>query len=77
MGGRCKLSIFSEITRINEFELIVYARYLIKRKRLDDACLLLLRLLNFADTEARQHSRVEILNLLAILSYRKTACRYR
>ncbi len=66
-----KLSIYSEINRIREFELIVYARVLAARNRTDDAELLLTRLLSFAEAEARPHSRVEILNLLAMLAYKR------
>ncbi|MEA4889902.1 MAG: LuxR C-terminal-related transcriptional regulator [Clostridiaceae bacterium] len=66
-----RLGIYSHINKINEFELIVYARMLMKRNQPDDARLLLLRLLSFADTEGRQHSKTEILNLLAILACQK------
>lgn len=75
-----KLNIYSEINRINEFAMIVYARVLMAGNRTDDAGLLLVRLLSFAEAEARPHSRVEILNLLAMLAYGKgelsTAVRY-
>lgn len=69
--GSSKLSIYSEISRINEFELIVYARVLMAKDRTDDAGLLLARLLSFTETEARPHSKVEILNLLAMLAYKR------
>ncbi len=67
-----KLSIYSEINRIKEFELIVYARILIARNHTDDAGILLARLLSFTEAEARPHSRVEILNLLAVLAYKRS-----
>ena len=63
-----KLDIFTGIDRIREFELIVYARVLIAKDRLHDAGLLLQRLLAFTGENARRHSRVEVLNLLALLA---------
>ncbi len=66
-----KLSIYSEITSTREFDFIVYARTLIAKNQYDDAEILLTRLLAFADHESRLHSKVEILNLFAILSYKK------
>lgn len=69
--GSSKLSIYSEISRIKEFELIVYTRALMAKNRTDDAGLLLTRLLSFTEAEARPHSKVEILNLLAMLAYKK------
>ncbi len=65
-----KLGIFTEISRIREFELIVYARVLILLNRPQDAELLLQRLLTFSGDNRRLHSRVEVLNLLAMLAYR-------
>lgn len=62
----CKLRIYQEITRTREYELIVFARVLMERKRFEDAAILLHRLLTFAEVEKRLHSMVEILNLLAI-----------
>ncbi len=66
-----KLSIFSEVSRAREFELIVYARALVFARRQHDAKLLLQRLLTFAEGSSRLHSQVEILNLLALLDYRQ------
>ncbi len=65
-----KLDIFSEINRIREFELLVYARVLILLNRAQDAEILLQRLLTFTGDNRRPHSRVEVLNLLALLAYR-------
>lgn len=67
----CKLSSFTNINRVKEFELIVYARILMAKERLSDAQLMLQRLLNFAEDTGRLHSKVEVLNLLAILAYKK------
>ncbi len=65
-----KLDIFTELGRVREFELIVYARALILSNRTQDAELLLQRLLTFSGDNRRLHSRVEVLNLLALLAYR-------
>ncbi|KJR47573.1 regulatory protein, LuxR [Desulfosporosinus sp. I2] len=65
-----KLSIFTEIDRVREFELIVYARVLILINRTQDARLLLQRLLAFTGESKRLHSQVEVLNILALLSFR-------
>ncbi|HWP95571.1 MAG TPA: LuxR C-terminal-related transcriptional regulator [Syntrophomonadaceae bacterium] len=66
-----KLNIYSDINKVMEFEFIVFARVLMAGDQYDDAEMLLLRLLSFAGGESRQHSKVEILNLLAILLYKK------
>jgi LuxR family maltose regulon positive regulatory protein len=66
-----KLSIFSEISRAREFELIVLARALWAKKNTNDAEILLMRLLAFAEAENRPHSMVEILNLLAMIACQK------
>lgn len=66
-----KLGMFTELSKAREFELIVYARVLVCKGRLQDAKLLLERLLSFTDGNNRNHSRVEILNLLALLHYRE------
>lgn len=63
-----KLHIFSEINRVREFELIVLARALWAKNDTNDAELLLMRLLPFAQAEGRLHSEVEILNLLAMIA---------
>jgi LuxR family maltose regulon positive regulatory protein len=62
----CKLGIYHEISRVKEFELIVYARALMAKGLLNDADILLKRLLIFAEGKLRLHSEVEILNLLAV-----------
>lgn len=61
-----RLSLYEDIIRTREYELIVLARVLIAKKRYGDAQLLLNRLLNFAQGLKRSHSIVEITNLLAI-----------
>lgn len=65
----CKLGIYHEITRTKEFELLVYARFLIARGSFGEAAILLQRLLAFAESLGQRHSMVEILNLLAIASF--------
>ncbi len=70
-----KLNIFSEISRIREFELIVFSRALISLKRTQDAQLLLQRLLAFSEETKRLHSRVEVLNILALLTFRENRIR--
>jgi LuxR family transcriptional regulator, maltose regulon positive regulatory protein len=65
----CQLNIFTGVNRIREFELLIYARVLMMKERLHDARLLLQRLLSFTEENARLHSRVEVLNLLALLDY--------
>ena len=55
------LNIFTEISRIREFELIVYSRVLMSKNHLNDAKSLLQRLLAFTEDSGRLHSRVEIL----------------
>lgn len=64
-----KLTIFTELNRIREFELLVYARVLIFLDRSQDAELLLQRLLAFTGENRRLHSRAEVLNLLAMLAF--------
>lgn len=64
-----QLNIFIEINRIREYELLIYARVLVAKERLHDAKLLLQRLLAFTEQNNRLHSRVEALNLLALLDY--------
>lgn len=65
-----KLTVFTEINRIREFELIVFARVLIWMNRSHDAQLLLQRILAFTEEGRRLHSRVEVLNLLALMAFR-------
>ena len=67
----CKINIYMEISRIREFELLVYARVLMLKGRFTDAELLLKKILIFAEKTIRRHSRVEALNLLAMLAYQK------
>jgi ATP-dependent transcriptional regulator len=61
-----RLSLYQNIIRTREYELIVLARVLIAKKHYGDAHLLLNRLLNFTEGLKRSHSIVEIANLLAI-----------
>ncbi|HWP79640.1 MAG TPA: LuxR C-terminal-related transcriptional regulator [Candidatus Acidoferrum sp.] len=70
-AGENKLSIYGELNPINEFELLVFARVLMKKRKYEDARLLLLRLLAFADAEGRPHSKTEVLNLLSIVARKK------
>ncbi len=70
-----KLNIFTGLNRIREFELIIYARVLILLNRTQDAQLLLQRLLSFTGDNRRLHSRVEVLNLLALLSFKNNHVR--
>ncbi len=65
-----KLNFLSEMSKVREYELIVYARALIFKEKYEDARLLLLRLLSFTEENARQHSMTETLILLALLEYR-------
>ena len=67
-----RLSLYQNIIRTQEYELIVLARVLIAKKRYGDAQLLLNRLLNFAEGLKRSHSIVEITNLLAITSLKNS-----
>jgi LuxR family maltose regulon positive regulatory protein len=64
-----KLGVFTELSKIREFELIVYVRVLILSERIQDAEILLHRLLAFTEENRRLHSRVEVLNLLALLAF--------
>ncbi len=66
----CKLTVFEEINRIREFELIIYTRALVWMNRSHDAQLLLQRLLTFTEANRRLHSRVEVLNLLSLMAFR-------
>jgi ATP/maltotriose-dependent transcriptional regulator MalT len=67
-----RLSLYQDIIRTREYELIVLAWVLIARKRYGDAQLLLNRLLNFAEGLKRSHSIVEITNLLAITAMKNS-----
>jgi len=68
-----KLNVFTDVNRVREYELIVYARVLMLEGCLKDAEMLLLRLLTFTRESARNHSQVEVLNLLASLAFEKKA----
>ncbi len=70
-GSACKLNIYAEISRIKVFELIIYARCLIILNRRNDARILLHKLLSFTVESGRRHSQVEVLNLLALLSFQE------
>ena len=67
----CKLDKYTEISRIKEFELLIYARTLLEKGALNDAKLMLQRLLIFCEGTGRLHSKVEVLNLLAILEHKR------
>jgi LuxR family maltose regulon positive regulatory protein len=64
--AKTKLQIYQEITKTCEYELLVFARVLMAEKRFAEVEILLHRLLIFAEKENRLHSKVEILNLLAL-----------
>lgn len=66
----CKQDIFAEVNKIREFELIIYARLLMSKGKFQEVKVLLQKLLAFTEAAARLHSRVEILNLLAMLDYK-------
>ncbi|HWP97543.1 MAG TPA: LuxR C-terminal-related transcriptional regulator [Syntrophomonadaceae bacterium] len=61
-----RLGMYQDIVTAREYELIVLARVFIHRQRFNDAHILLNRLLGFAEGLKRNHSTVEISNLLAI-----------
>jgi LuxR family maltose regulon positive regulatory protein len=61
-----RLSVYQNIIRIQEYEMIVLGRVLIHKQRYNDANILLNRLLIFAIGQKKNHSIVEIRNLLAI-----------
>ncbi|MBV7272082.1 hypothetical protein I6U48_04015 [Clostridium sp. PL3] len=61
-----RLNIYQNIIKIQEYELIVFGRVLIHKQRYNDANILLNRLLSFAISQKKDHSIVEISNLLAI-----------
>lgn len=65
-----KLDLFTELSRFKEYELLIYARAMLYLNRNQDTRLLLQRLLTFTAENRRSHSRVEVLNLLALLDYR-------
>lgn len=71
----CKLSIFTMVNRTREYELIVYARALMVKDRTHDAEILLRRLLSFTEENGRLHSRVEVLNLMALLAFKNNHMR--
>lgn len=61
-----RLNIYQDIINMQEYELIVLSRTLIYKQRYNDANILLNRLLSFATEQKKDHSIVEISNLLAI-----------
>ncbi|WP_333859956.1 LuxR C-terminal-related transcriptional regulator [Clostridium sp.] len=61
-----RLNIYQDIIKIQEYELIVLGRVLIYKQQYNDATILLNRLLKFAMVQKKNHSIVEIRNLLAI-----------
>jgi LuxR family maltose regulon positive regulatory protein len=65
-----RLGVFDAISASREFEYIVFARYLILIKRLDEALILLSRLIHFSTTENRLGSQIEGRCLSAICSDR-------
>jgi len=67
-----RLSLYQDIIRMREYELIVLARVLIAKKCYGDAQLILNRLLNYAEGLKRPHSIVEITNLLAITALKNS-----
>lgn len=61
--------VFDELTYLCEYEYIVYARYLMLINNLDESLLLLSRLEEYARTENRKSSLIEVLTLKAINRY--------
>ncbi|MDP4177908.1 MAG: LuxR C-terminal-related transcriptional regulator [Bacillota bacterium] len=66
-----RLNIYQNIISANEYELIVMSRVLIYKQYYNDANILLNRLLNFAAAQKKNHSIVEIRNLLAITAMKE------
>lgn len=71
-----RLDIFSGINRIREFEILTFARGLMALGKTQDARLLLHRIDQFTNENARPHSRVEALNLLALLAFGESRMRH-
>lgn len=65
------IGLYDGLSNEREWEFIVFVRYLIKQDRLDDALILLNRLLNFARKKKRLGSRIEMLCLTAICYEKK------
>lgn len=63
------LSIFESITDLNEYQYIVFARYLIHNNQLDETLLLLGHLEEFARREKRVRSLIEVLILKTVTHY--------
>lgn len=61
-----KLGVYDKLSCVREAEYIVFARYLMGIKHLEDALILLKRLENFARKESRLGSLIEIICLSAI-----------
>ncbi len=62
-------SVFDKLDSNNEYEYIVFARYLMAVDNLDEALLLLSRLEEFAIKENRKKSLIEVMTLKAINHY--------
>lgn len=69
--GFHNIGLYDELSNEKESEFIVFVRYLIHKSRLDDALILLNRLINYARRERRLGSRMEILCLTAICYEKK------
>ncbi len=67
--SECRLNTHQDITKAKEYEFIILSRMLIYKKKYSSAIFLLNRLLAFARNQKRLHSSVEILNLLAMVSF--------
>ncbi|MDD4402059.1 MAG: LuxR C-terminal-related transcriptional regulator [Desulfitobacteriaceae bacterium] len=65
-----RLGLYHEITPVREYEMIVLARCFISSQRYDEAAILLNRILVFAEEKKRNHTLVEVLNLLSITADR-------
>ncbi len=74
LSGR--IGVFTGINRILEFEIMTYARGLMALGKTQDARLLLHRIHQFTEENERPHSRVEALNLLALLAFGENRMRH-
>ena len=63
-----KIGLYDPLSSVREYEYIVYARYLMRLNRPDDALILLDRLSNFARKENQLGRQIELLCLEAICS---------
>ncbi|HWR55312.1 MAG TPA: LuxR C-terminal-related transcriptional regulator, partial [Negativicutes bacterium] len=64
--GAGRIGLYDTLSAIREFEYIVYARYLMRSGRPDDALILLGRLTDFARKENQLGSQIELLCLEAV-----------